>query len=54
MVGWLLLDEEGSNSSERVQQAFRDRGSDLAEEIVPGELSKRHGVLKETATERFR
>lgn len=54
MVGWLMLDEDGSTLSERVQQTFRDRGSDQTEEIALNELSQRYGFLKDTATEGFR
>ena len=53
MVGWLMLDEEGSTLAERIQQTFRDRGSDHTEEIASEQLHQRYKFLKGTATEGF-
>ena len=53
MVGWLMLDEAGSDLSKRIRQAFSDRGSDGTEDIPLKELAERWNVLKGTETEGF-
>lgn len=45
-VGWLMLNEEGSDISDRINQTFRDRGSNCAEQIPLTQLEERFkGVL---------
>lgn len=54
-TGWIMLDEEGSDVSDRVRKVFRERGHDPTEDIPLDELDSRwKGILKGTATDGFK
>lgn len=53
--GWILLDQEGSDLSERIRRVFRDRGHDPTEDVPLEQLDKRwKGFMKGTHTSGFR
>ncbi|KAK4499230.1 hypothetical protein PRZ48_009743 [Zasmidium cellare] len=53
-VGWLMLNEEGSDVSDRINSTFKDRGSNCAENVPIGGLhTKWDGVLQGTETRGF-
>lgn len=51
--GWLMLDERGSDLSERILNVFKDRGSTQTEDVSLSELGVRWNVLKHTETQGF-
>lgn len=53
-VGWLFMNEEGSDISDRINSTFQSRGSTCAENVPLGELQQRwDGVLKGTEMRGF-
>ena len=53
-VGWLYLNEEGSDISKRIKTTFECRGSNTAEDVSLGELeTKWEGVLRGTEQKGF-
>ena len=52
-VGWMMMDEEGSNLSERVRKVFHDRGSHQTEDVALDKLHERWDILKGTETRGF-
>lgn len=54
-TGWIMLDEQGSDLSERIRKVFRDRGHDPTEDVPLKELDQRwKGIMKGTKTDGFR
>ncbi|KAK5128694.1 hypothetical protein LTR85_000027 [Meristemomyces frigidus] len=54
-TGWIMLDEEGSDLSERIRKVFQDRGHDLTQDVALNELEHRwKGILKGTETKGFK
>ncbi|TKX21885.1 L-pipecolate oxidase-like protein 2 [Elsinoe australis] len=52
-VGWLYLNEEGSDLAKDVRATLEKRGSHLAEDVNLNDMSKRWDVLDGTSTEGF-
>nr|POE79328.1 l-pipecolate oxidase [Quercus suber] len=53
-TGWISLDEEGSDTAERIRKVFRDRGHDPAKSLSLSDLDVMwKGVLKGTVVEGF-
>ncbi|CAK4031370.1 related to FAD-dependent oxidoreductase [Lecanosticta acicola] len=53
-VGWLYLNEDGSDISERIKTTFEGRGSNCAEDVPLRQLETRwKGVLKDTEKQGF-
>lgn len=52
-VGWLMLDERGSDLSERILKVFKDRGSTQTEDVPLDELGERWDILRSTETSGF-
>lgn len=52
-TGWVMLDEKGSDLSERVLKVFKDRGSTQTEDVPLDKLDERWDVLKGTDIEGF-
>lgn len=53
--GWIMLDQEGSDLSERIRKVFRDRGHDPTEDVPLEQLDDRwKGFMKGTNTRGFR
>ena len=54
-TGWIMLDEEGSDLSERIRKVFRERGHDPTEDVALDQLNQRwKGIMKCTETKGFR
>ncbi|KAF7187822.1 L-pipecolate oxidase [Pseudocercospora fuligena] len=52
-VGWLMLEEEGSNLKARIKETFLGRGSTQAEDIALNKICEKFSSLKGTSTEGF-
>ncbi|EME77375.1 uncharacterized protein MYCFIDRAFT_42360 [Pseudocercospora fijiensis CIRAD86] len=52
-VGWLMLEEEGSNLTSRIRETFLSRGSTQAEDIALNKIPEKFSCLKGTSTEGF-
>ena len=54
-AGWIMLDEKGSDLSERIRKVFRDRGHDPTEDVSLGQVEKQwKGVMEGTELKGFR
>ncbi|CAK4031497.1 L-pipecolate oxidase [Lecanosticta acicola] len=54
-TGWIMLDAEDSDLSDRIRKVFRDRGHDPTEDVPLRELDDHwKGIMKGTATEGFK
>lgn len=53
-VGWLMLNEQGSDVSDRINCTFKGRGSNCAEDVPLNQLCEKFGgLLKDTETRGF-
>lgn len=52
-VGWLMLDEKGSDLQARIHATLRARGTHLMQDIALEEMAGRWGVMEGTDTEGF-
>lgn len=52
-TGWVMMDEEGSDLSERVHKVFKDRGSTQTEDVPLDQLGERWDILKSTDIKGF-
>ncbi|EME48635.1 hypothetical protein DOTSEDRAFT_162285 [Dothistroma septosporum NZE10] len=54
-TGWIMLDTEGSDLSDRIRKVFRDRGHDPTEDVPLCELNDRwKGIMRGTNTKGFK
>lgn len=54
-TGWIMLDEEGSDLSDRIRKVFQDRGHDPTKDVPLNELEKHwKGILRGTETQGFK
>ena len=48
-TGWIMLDEQGSDLSERIRKVFHDRGHDPTEDVPLSQVEERwKGIMKDT------
>ena len=53
-TGWIMLDQEGSDLSERIREVFRDRGHDPTEDVPLKQVEEKwKGILKGTELKGF-